>query len=439
MKENGDIGKIVLLEKQESLGGRVKSDYVDGYILDRGFAVFIEEYPMAKKLLDYEELNLKKFWPGAKIFTGSGPLKTVVDPLRVPSGLFQTLFTPIGTMRDKTRFIPLFYNIFTKSIDDFFVEEETDTLTCLKERYKFSDKIIGEFFKPFLTGIFLVDLNEQSSRMFHFVLKMFATGCATLPSKGMSSVTENLRLIAEKKYGVDVRPNTALSSIKYEEGGNNIIICKSANETYPIRTKSIIIATDVAAAHNILASNIPGFEEFKLSKKPQPQSSVGCLYYGFDSEVPIKDPILILNGASVNSNASYRPINTVSFPSVVNSEYAPKGHNLCSVSIPQSALESCKDSECLDNAVRAHLKEFFPDHAKNIDDWKFLAQYVIPNAQPRQLGGPQPANVYRYRSCCEYRGISLPHGIFICGDHMSTPTLNGALESGYNAGIQSVS
>lgn len=125
MKENGEVGKIVLLEKQESLGGRVKSDYVDGYILDRGFAVFIEEYPMAKELLDYEELNLKKFWPGAKIFTGSGPLKTVVDPLRVPSGLFQTLFTPIGTMRDKMRFIPLFYNIFTKSIDDFFVEEET--------------------------------------------------------------------------------------------------------------------------------------------------------------------------------------------------------------------------------------------------------------------------------------------------------------------------
>ena len=56
--------KIVLLEASDRVGGRVQSDRTeDGYVLDRGFAVFLEEYPMSKELLDYDKLKLKKFLP----------------------------------------------------------------------------------------------------------------------------------------------------------------------------------------------------------------------------------------------------------------------------------------------------------------------------------------------------------------------------------------
>jgi hypothetical protein len=77
-------GKLVLLEATETLGGRVQSDTTeDGYVLDRGFAVFIEEYPVSKEVLDYEALKLGKFLPGALVkVKGKSRLAKVADPLR---------------------------------------------------------------------------------------------------------------------------------------------------------------------------------------------------------------------------------------------------------------------------------------------------------------------------------------------------------------------
>jgi hypothetical protein len=69
-----------------------------------------------------------------------------------------------------------------------------------------------------------------------------------------------------------------------------------------------------------------------------------------------------------------------------------------------------------------------------LSKWKLERVYTIPNAQPAQLGGPMPANVNGGRSCDTYRDIKLPAGLFVAGDAMATATLNGALESGVNAG-----
>jgi len=185
--------KVLLLEKSSTLGGRVQSDTTtDGYTLDRGFAVFIEEYPFSKKLLNYDELKLGKFVPGSLVKTsldGSkgdyAPLHKVADPLRVPSDLLTAVLAPVGTNLDKVKAMRLLFNVFTNTVDELFEQEETNTLHCLKHKYGFSDKFIQEFFEPFLEGIYLSPLQEQSSRMFHFVFKMFAEGSVTLPEGGM--------------------------------------------------------------------------------------------------------------------------------------------------------------------------------------------------------------------------------------------------------------
>jgi cation diffusion facilitator CzcD-associated flavoprotein CzcO len=84
-KESSSDDKIILLEASPTFGGRVQSDTTEeGFTLDRGFAVFIEEYPFAKQLLDYENLNLGKFLPGALVkLKDSEKLARVADPLRV--------------------------------------------------------------------------------------------------------------------------------------------------------------------------------------------------------------------------------------------------------------------------------------------------------------------------------------------------------------------
>jgi hypothetical protein len=110
--------------------------------LDRGFAVFIEEYPTSEQFLDYDSLQLKQFSPGARVkLSGREELATVLDPLRRRRDLWKAISSPVGSLKDKLRLAPLFYTVVTKSIDELFVMEETDTLTWLRN-YPFSEALI---------------------------------------------------------------------------------------------------------------------------------------------------------------------------------------------------------------------------------------------------------------------------------------------------------
>jgi protoporphyrinogen oxidase len=180
----------LLFEKTERVGGRVKTDIMDGYQLDHGFQVLLDAYPMAQKYLDYEALDLAKFLPGACIFK-NGSKKVIGDPLRNLSLLIPTLTSGIGTLSDKFRILKLNTELKKKSISDIFDEPEISTLEYLRNR-GFSNEIIADFFKPFFTGIFLETELETSSRMFDFVYKMFGTGHAMLPISGIGAIPNQL-------------------------------------------------------------------------------------------------------------------------------------------------------------------------------------------------------------------------------------------------------
>ena len=219
-----------------------------------------------------------------------------------------------------------------------------------------------------------------------------------------------------------------------------------------------MIATDVDAARGLLlggedANGLLGEGRTEGSSPSRredeelpPRRSVGCVYYGFESPAPILDPVLILNSEGGRDmsrrNTREYPINNVCFPSRVQGGYAPRGHELCSVSILENALnEHGRDVDSIDRSVRTQLATWFPEYARDIVDgsrWIRKGAYVIDEAQPanyrRDRGGVGCANVHGGRDCSTFRGASLPGGVFVCGDHMATATLNGALESGVNAG-----
>jgi phytoene dehydrogenase-like protein len=424
--------KIVVLEASSTWGGRVQSDVrPDGYVLDRGFAVFIEEYPLAKQLLDYEALKLGRFLPGALVkIQDETRLARVADPLRDPGDIFNALLAPIGTLEDKIDVVPLVLHVKSKTLEELFEEPERDTLTELKERWGFSNQIIDSFFRPFLEGIYLAPLEEQSSRMFSFVFKMFSDGYATLPEGGIGAVAQQLATTALDS-GVALRSEMPVSNIIAEDKGTFIVETKDGKTR--IRSNSVILATDGHIAQRIM-SKVDGFEFLKDATE-QPQRKVGCLYYGFDKTSPVEEPVLILNGVA-DRGTETNPANNVCFPSIVSKGYAPEGSNLCSVTVLGKAMEIFHGrEEELDEAVRKQLSTWFPDIAKDIlNDWKLLNIYSITNAQPGQFNGPAPANVNGGRNCSTFRGLLLPPGLFVCGDHMATATLNGALESGVNAG-----
>jgi len=508
LKQTQNIN-IRVIEANEFVGGRVRSTTTeDGYILDHGFAVFIEEYPNSKALFDYENLKLKQFDPGAIIVindsNGNGEsvqLARVADPLRQPSKLFDALLTPVGTIQDKIRLIPLFVHVKTNSVEQLFLQHSSDsqhqnqhqnTLSLLQNKYKFSDKMIQEFFTPFLQGIYLCPLDQQSSNMFHFVFKMFADSVVSLPERGMQSVPNHLYDRATK-LGVKFHFNhvvTDLSSHENEIENNDknqkrsfCVALHPKNNQQPsktilINTKSIICATESTQAKKLLSTfnhdnksssssschddngahsdNVDSGGKLLKTLKDQPQYKVGCMYYAFQGEAPIQDPVLILNGEHTPSRKR-KPINNVCFPSIINDSYAPPGYQLCSVAILEQTINEYEHNfKELDYDIRQQLATWFPTYKNDIlndNKWERKGDgniigngnrnndgrgdsrglYVIENAQPSHLDGPMPANVHLGRDCTTFRGMELPSGVFVCGDHMATATLNGAIESGINA------
>ena len=82
----------IIFDSEKQAGGRVQTDVVSGYQLDRGFQVMLEAYPMVQKYLDLQELELQKLVDGARLFT-SGSSVDFGDPRRNRKLLFPTLLT----------------------------------------------------------------------------------------------------------------------------------------------------------------------------------------------------------------------------------------------------------------------------------------------------------------------------------------------------------
>lgn len=372
--------KVVLVEGSSSLGGRVQSEVTDdGFVLDKGFAVFIDQYPRPKHLLDVDALKLKPFLPGALVKLRSrNKLARVSDPLRQPEETFTALMSPIGSIIDKLNLVPLFFNVRTKSIDELFEERETDTESELSSRWGFSEAFVSTFFKPFLEGIYLAPLAEQSSRMFSFVFKMFAEGSANLPEGGMIAVTEQLVKRAHEA-GVEIRTDTLVASVSPDDSGESLSTQCIAPNKQKLRARSVVVATDGQSAQKLL-SNTEGLQSL-VDLPEQPQRSVGCLYYAFKGAPPVEEPILILNGIAEEFGKKSSPplVNNVCFPSVVNRGYAPDGFSLCSVTVLEKGMKAYegKDAE-LDSVVREELASWFHEERKAIlEEWTLKRIFLV--------------------------------------------------------------
>ncbi|MEM1442926.1 MAG: FAD-dependent oxidoreductase, partial [Verrucomicrobiota bacterium] len=182
-----EAGKSVLvLEASDGVGGRVRTDKVDGFLLDRGFQVYLDAYPEAGIFLDLDALDLQTFEPGALVWK-TGQLRPVMDVFRRPATLFSSAFQPIGTLFDKLLVARLRAKLIRKPVEEIWTAPLQTTGDYLRQ-FGFSDRMIDDFFRSFYGGIFLEDLLVTSSRIFEFTFKMFSMGSATLPAKGMQAI-----------------------------------------------------------------------------------------------------------------------------------------------------------------------------------------------------------------------------------------------------------
>ena len=171
---------VTVVEASDAVGGRVRTDHVDGMLLDRGFQVHNTGYPEAQRVLDHEALQLQAFSAGALVRVGDR-LHRVGDPRRVPTWAPSTALAPIGSLRDKARIAALAAGAALHAPDALLSRPEQTTREALRRR-GFSDEVVDRFFRPFLSGIFLEGELSTSSRFFDLVWRSFARGTQCVPS-----------------------------------------------------------------------------------------------------------------------------------------------------------------------------------------------------------------------------------------------------------------
>ncbi len=375
-----------IIEASDGIGGRVRTDTMDGFLLDRGFQALLTAYPEAKRSLDYGRLELKSFIPGALSWY-AGRMNKLVDPWRTPGGWKEALGSEFCTLMDKLRIMRLRNRVRRTSIEEIFQRPERSTKDALLAE-GFSSEVIHHFFRPFLGGILLDGELKSSSRIFEFVFKMLSEGDIALPARGMGAIPAQL---AERIPGEAVRLNTRVEALHENE------LTLAGGET--ARGRAIVIAADGPSAAHLVGEVEPA------------SRSVTCFYFAAD-EPPVAEPLLLLNGDGAG------PVNNFAVVSRVAPSYAPAGKHLLSATV--LGIHQLTDAQ-LGGFIVAQMKNWF---GKVASTWQFLRSYRITHAQPQQYPGAlePPQHPVRIRP-----------GIYVCGDHRENASIHGAMASGRRA------
>jgi phytoene dehydrogenase-like protein len=375
---------FLLLEASDGVGGRVRTDRMEGFLLDRGFQVLLTAYPEALRVLDYKALDLRFFYPGALIRFG-GRFHKTADPWRHPLDGLRGAFSPVGNLGDKMKVGRLRRKTMEGSVEDLFSRPEATTLEALQE-IGFSEKMIDRFFRPFLGGVFFDRELGISSRMFEFGFRMFSSGETALPGGGMGTIPNQ---IASRLPPASLRLNSRVELIQ----DRSVIL--STGEKVTART--LVLGTEAPEAVRLLGEE----------KRPGSRSTT-CLYFAAE-EPPIHEPLLILNGEGQG------PVNSLAIPSLVAPAYAPEGQALIAVTI--IGLPALRDDQ-LTEAVRSQLAKWF---GPKVSAWRHLRTYWIRHALPLQVPPlPDPtAPVHPVRP-----------GLYVCGEYGNPASLQWAMASG---------
>ncbi len=378
---------FLVVEAADAVGGRVRTDAHEGFLLDRGFQVLLTAYPEAQRGLDYSALDLRAFEPGALVRIG-GRFRRLTDPWRRPLGAISALFNAPGTLADLARIARLRRRVGQGSIPDLFRRPEIATVDALR-RDGFTNAMIDGFFRPFLGGILLDRELRASSRMFEFVFRMLAEGQTAIPAAGMGAIPDQL---AARLPPESIRTGARTTSISPGR-----VTLASGEE---LRSRIVVVATEEPEA-----ARLTGHTSLR------PSRGVTCLYFAAD-DAPFDGADLVLDGDGAG------PVNNLCVPSNVASGYAPPGAALISATI--LGLPNGETAR-LENSVREQLSGWF---GPAVQRWKHLRTYAIRHAQPGQeppaLADPQ-------------RPVRLVRGLFICGDHLDNASINGAMVSGRRA------
>ncbi len=377
---------FLIIEASDRLGGKLKTDVIRGFHLDRGFQVYFTAYPTAKNQLDENKLDFKRFDAGAVvIWDGTQQMISRDKPL-------QTALSSLIGMSDKLRLGRWTSDLGWLDQEDIQASHDTTSEQLLKDE-GFSDDFIERFARPFLGGVFADRSLTTSSRQLQFVWKALGEGETVIPELGMEEIP--------KQIGATFGPDLLWTNIKVVEllrMGSQVIGVKLDNGQ-ELKASHVVLATDVQEAANL--SGLAIDLEFRHS----------ISIYFTAPTAPIDGPTLVLNGNMRGITNSIAPISAV------------KGHTSGEALICATILgERPESDEQLAEIVKSEMLLWFPD--KDTDSWSFLKAYRCPNAQLAQ-----PPHIWD-KMPRQDSGID---GLIFAGEYTTNSSIDGAIRSGLEA------
>jgi len=369
---------VVVLEGSDDIGGRVRTDDVDGFLLDRGFQVVLTAYPELERQFDVAALDIRCFEPGALVWDGAG-FHVVGDPLRRPRSAVATVRSPIGSFGDKLRLLRQRVRLTRADPVDLLGQPDESTLAALRNE-GFSERIIESFFRPLVGGIQLDPTLTTSRRMFDIVLRCLYVGAAGVPAPGMHALPRQLATRLPERV-----VHTSTSVARVTSGS------VETSDGRTVDADRVIVATDGPAAARLL----------QLPEVPSNPAS--CVWFAAERS-PAPGGYIVLDGSGRG------PAVNIAVMSDIAPGYAPDGSTLVAAACPGAYLPDAEP------AVRAQLRAMW---GTQVDRWRHLRTDAIAHGQPRQFPPFAPK-----------RSIRSNGGIFVCGDHRDTASIQGALFSG---------
>ncbi len=377
---------VRVLEAGDAVGGRIRTDHVDGFTLDRGFQVLNTAYPELRRIVDLADLDLRAFDPTVTVEIAGRTVK-IGNPLRAPSSALGAIGIPVGGAIGKGAFALYAGLCATLPAEQVLAREDVSAARAWREAH-IPASLVNGLLRPFFAGVLLEQDMSTSRRFTDLMFRMFVRGESTVPAAGMQALPELLAGQLAARVSLNERVHRVTATTVGHTSGLT-------------RARAVVLATDGWTAASLLPGRVPA---------PSPRG-VTTLYHAADAW-PGQSGVLRLGGdASVIANSLAI--------SAAAPEYAPPGRTLISTSMVHGTAPEDRDGR----EVRAALARL---HGTDTTRWELIATYDLPHALP---GMPAPHDF------CKPVKVSDPDGqpVYLAGDHRDTSSIQGALVSGRRA------
>lgn len=381
---------VVVLDAADAVGGRQRTDIVDGFRLDRGFQVLNPAYPALRRSVDLTTLALGSFPVGVRVRTIDG-MAELRHPVRHPLSITASLRSGLVSGRDAVALArwagpALVHPLSRLARNDVTVREGWDAAGL-------RGPLRTAVLEPFLAGVLAERGGETSNAFARLLVRYFALGRPGLPSQGIAAVPEQLAAHA-RAAGAGIRLGAGAERMSAFPGGIRV---------------DLTDGDSVGAARVVVAVGPDAVAD--LTGLARPATNGLQTWWFAATDPPTTSALLTVDGRGRGQGPV---VNTVVMTHTVPS-YAPAGRHL----IAATCLLPHGGDPAEESDVRRHLGEIW---GADVSAWELIRRDDIDDALPAQRAPLRAPRSPRYAE-----------RLYIAGDHRDTASINGALVSGERA------